>query len=115
MNIAAFTTGLSKLATKTYNSYTLRADRDNKVIYSTVNPVLKTENFSSNAPIHKWKDEIRKFQGQSKDANLPYFMRTNPWLKELRFAPEVTIVDKDNFLIVNKTLYELCGHNAIFN
>ena len=66
-------------------------------------------------PLHKWKDDINKFRLQPKDAHLPYFMRTNPWLKELRFSPADTVKEKGNFLTVNKTLYELCRHNVVFH
>lgn len=115
MNTAVFSTGIFKLGMKLKEIYTLmNLDCGNAKYYSLANPHRNSDYIQTSPPIEKWKDKIRDFQFQSKNAHLPYFIRSNAWLKEKSFKPVSTHQD-DNFLTVSKTLYELCGHNAIFN
>ena len=116
MNIGVFSTGIFKLGlilkdlSTSTNGGCWKANN-----HSLVNPQRNSDCFKMTPPIEKWKDRIQDFQFQSKNAHLPYFMRSNPWLKENKYFKPVSTHQDDNFLTVSKTLYELCGHNAIFN
>lgn len=116
MNSAALTMGLSKLAIMIADSYKVsRLSEWSQRRFGITNKLVLRDSPSASSPLSKWKNEIRKFHYQAKEAHLPYFIRTNPWLKELRFSLDDNVEEKGNFLTVNKTLYELCRHNAVFH
>lgn len=114
MNSVAFTMSLSKLAAMIASNYEVRwRGIDNQTRSKMANVALLRPFSTTSGPIFKCQNKIRKLHYQIKETHLPYFIRTNPWLKELRFSPGVNVTNNGNFAINNKTLYELCQHNVI--
>jgi hypothetical protein len=114
MNVATTYTGFHKLVRNIADSYWSK--NENRTRYISRSPTANKNSgpvCQTNTPIGKWRNEIRKFQHC--DVGTPYYMRCNPWLKELRLTDDSKTYEQHNFTIVNRIPYdELRRHNVVF-